>query len=183
MKINSLQLILELTEKVNSHLAYANFLKDKPHHELNRKSDVDAWSVLECLEHLNLYGHFYIPEIQQRVTTSRLPNSAEFKSGYLGNKFALSMLPKVGMKTMKTFKSKNPIHSKLTKEKVLDTFIDQQKEFLTLLKNSKEKNLTKTKTSTTIPFLKFRLGDTLRFVIYHNERHVVQAKKMLADQK
>ena len=26
--------------------------------------------------------------------------------------------------------------------------------------------------------LKFRLGDALRFVIYHNERHIHQAKHM-----
>ena len=84
------------------------------------------------------------------------------------------------MKTMNTFQSKNPIHSKLDKNKVIDTFIQQQKEFLILLKIAEKKNLTKIKTSLTVPILKFRLGDTFRFVIYHAERHVVQAKKAMS---
>ena len=80
---------------------------------------------------------------------------------------------------MNTFKSKNPIYSQLDKNQVIETFLQQQKQFLELLTIAKEKNLTKIKTSITLPILKFRLGDTFRFVIYHNERHVVQAKKTL----
>jgi hypothetical protein len=118
--------------------------------------------------------------MKKRMNSSSLPKTNVFKSGYLGNKFALDMLPKDGMKTMNTFKSKNPIHSQLDKDKVLDTFIQQQKEFLELLEIAENKNLTKIKTSITLPLLKFRLGDTFRFVIYHNERHVVQAKKAIS---
>jgi hypothetical protein len=80
---------------------------------------------------------------------------------------------------MNTFKSKNPIQSNLDKEKVILDFINQQKKFLDLLSIASEKNLTKIKTSLTLPLLKFRLGDTFRFVIYHNERHIVQAKNVL----
>jgi hypothetical protein len=50
---------------------------------------------------------------------------------------------------------------------------------LKLLETASTKNLTKIKTAITLPLLKFRLGDTFRFVIYHNERHIVQAQKVL----
>jgi hypothetical protein len=89
------------------------------------------------------------------------------------------MLPKSNMKTMNTFTSKNPINSKLEKETVLLGFINQQEEMLALLDTAKNKDLTKIKTSITLPLLKFRLGDTFRFVIYHNQRHIVQAQKVL----
>ena len=29
------------------------------------------------------------------------------------------------------------------------------------------------------PFVKIKLGDTLRFIVYHNERHIVQAQNIL----
>lgn len=89
------------------------------------------------------------------------------------------MLPKEDMKTMKTFKSKNPNASKLNKKNVLLTFIQLQKELLGYLELSKTKNLDKIRTKITLPLLTFKLGDTFRFVIYHNERHIVQAKKVL----
>jgi hypothetical protein len=178
MKFNTEQLLTELTEIVNTHLNYATVLEEQPEEILNWRAHEKSWSILECLEHLNLYGAFYIPEISQRMERATSVKTQVFKSGYLGNKFAMDMLPKEGMKTMKTFKSKNPIHSKLDKGVVLKTFIQQQQSFLTLLKTASEKNLTTIKVATTIPFLKLRLGDTLRFVIHHNERHITQAKNI-----
>lgn len=179
MKINTIDLLGELFDYVQSHLDFTEYLKTIPDNVLQRKPSLDSWSTLECLEHLNLYGAFYIPEISKRIAVSKTTADPIFRSGYLGNKFALDMLPREGIRTMKTFKSKNPIHSKLIKEKVINTFTEQQKQLLVLLKQAKEKNLTKIKTATTLPFLKLRLGDTLRVVIYHNERHIAQAKKVL----
>lgn len=183
MKFNKSKLLIELKAMVNSHLDYIRSIEKIPDAALNWRASFDSWSVLECLQHLNLYGAFYIPEISKRLSRSKNSDSIEFKSGYWGNKFATDMLPKEDMKTMKTFKSKNPIHSQLDKEIVIDTFMQQQHEFLKLLDFAEHKDLTKTKTALTIPLLKFRLGDTFRFVIYHNERHIVQAKSVLANRK
>jgi hypothetical protein len=179
MEFNTATLLQELTTRVQSHLEFGNSLLQESEVPLNWKKDLQSWSALECLEHLNLYGKFYIPEINKKMRASTAPASKVFKSGRLGNKFAQDMLPKEGMKKMNTFKSKNPIHSNLNSQTVIQTFIDQQKEFLTLLEMAKTKNLTKIKTSITLPLLKLRLGDTFRFVIYHNERHVAQAKRAL----
>ncbi|WP_370408300.1 hypothetical protein [Tenacibaculum dicentrarchi] len=121
---------------------------------------------------------FYNNEIRKRIEKSKYQKSTVFKSGYLGNKFALDMLPKEGMKTMNTFKSKNPIYSKLDKKVVLVRFITLQKELLNLLELANNIDLTKTKTAITLPILKFRLGDTFRFVINHNQRHIIQAKNI-----
>lgn len=177
MIIKSKELLSQLNKLVTSHIEYAKYLKTITKEELQRKSSSKSWSVTECIEHLNLYAAFYNLEIARRMEKSSLKNSENFKSGYLGNKFANDMLPKDTMKTMQTFKSKNPIYSKLGKDLVLTNFITLQEELLDLLNIAQNKNLTRIKTSITLPLLKFRLGDTFRFVIYHNERHIVQAKK------
>ncbi len=53
---------------------------------------------------------------------------------------------------------------------------------LDVLDMSKKVNLTKTKTGISISkWLKLRLGDTFRVVIYHNQRHILQAKKVLKE--
>ena len=59
---------------------------------------------------------------------------------------------------------------------IINDFIDQQKEFLDLLKKSENINLNKPKIRISISkFVKLKLGDALRVNIYHNERHVIQA--------
>lgn len=179
MVFKSDELLIELTKLVQNHISFSKQLINRSEKELQFKLNKDSWSILECLEHLNLYSDFYVPEIKKRIESSKLKKGKHFKSGYLGNKFALDMLPKENMKTMNTFKSKNPINSKLDSEKIILKFINQQEEMLSLLEIAKGKNLSKIKTSITLPFLKFRLGDTFRFVIYHNERHIVQAQKVL----
>ena len=74
-------------------------------------------------------------------------------------------------------KSANFNGSSLSKRTV-DKFIEQQKKMLKLLDAARKVSLNKTKTSISIiPVVKLKLGDTLRVVIYHNDRHLAQAQR------
>jgi hypothetical protein len=179
MIYNSKDIISGLITMTTSHVNYAKELLEVSEDKLQFKKTSKSWSVLECLEHLNMYAVFYNTEISKKMNASSLPFSETFKSTYLGNKFANDMLPKEDMKTMNTFKSKNPNQSTLDKETVILTFIELQETLLQLLEVSKSKNLDRVKTRTTLPIIKFKLGDTFRFVIHHNQRHIVQAQKVL----
>lgn len=174
MKTQSETLTLDLIETTRQNLNFAELLKKKTDTELNWKQNSESWSILECLEHLNLYGHFYIPEIEKTILNSKHKSEKEFKSGILGNYFAESMLPKQKLNKMKTFKDKNPINSKLDR-KVIDEFINQQIKTIDLLNKSKSVNLNKNKVKITLTkWIKLKLGDTFRFVINHNIRHIKQ---------
>lgn len=179
MKISTIQLLNDLKNRTGNHLQYAGTLLLKPENELNFRLSADSWSVLECLEHLNRYGDFYIPEITQRISSSKTSFKSDFKPGILGNYFAKSMLPKEKLNKMKTLKAMNPIHSQLNKE-IVKKFIQQQNQWLELLNKAEQIDLEKTKTSISISkLITLKLGDTFRFVIYHNERHIVQADQVL----
>lgn len=175
------KLIDDLVQRTHQHLNKAEELKDLEEKVLQWRSADEKWSVLECFEHLNRYGQFYIPEITNRLKDAKgkSPNQI-FKSGLLGNYFAKSMLPKKKLNTMKTFTVMNPLHSSL-KKGTIDEFIQQQKQILDILSQSRNVDLNKTKTAISISkFIKLKLGDTLRVVIHHNERHLVQIKNTLA---
>jgi hypothetical protein len=190
MKVQTEVLITDLMNRTKQLVREAEALKEKSEEQLNYKQHPESWSVLECLEHLNLYGRFYLPEIEQRMTEQLslsspsvpLPRGRDadpvFKSGWLGNYFANSMLPKQKLNKMKTFKNMNPLNSKLDK-KVIDEFISQQEQMLHLLEESRKISLNKTRTAISISkLIKLKLGDTFRFVIYHNQRHMVQAYRI-----
>ncbi len=178
--MNTTILLSALKEMVEKHIAFAEQLRNTKTEVLNKKQSAESWSALECLQHLNLYGNFYIPEISKSIQYSDHLPKAEFKPGFLGNYFANAMLPKEKLNKMKTFKNMNPINSILDKN-VIDVFIAQQKEMLQLLESAMNVDLNKTKTHITLTkFIKLKLGDTFRFVIYHNERHIQQALRAIA---
>ncbi len=84
---------------------------------------------------------------------------------------------------MKTAKSKNPSFSQLP-DNVIERFLEQQDIILKLLEKSENMNLTQLKVSTDIAkWIKMRLGDILLFIVYHNERHILQAEKVLGEMK
>ena len=112
--------------------------------QLNWKSDAKSWSILECIEHLNRYSDFYIPEITQKIKTAKHKASPEFKSNWLGKYFSKSVAYSEDLNKMKTFKSMNPLNSELSIS-TLDKFINQQLEVMELLNQSKAINLDKTK--------------------------------------
>ncbi len=182
MKCKTIDLIDDLKKRTKQIIIDVEKFQQLSNSQLNWKSNPDSWSILECLEHLNLYSDFYLPEIQERIKNSKSKPVQNFKSGLLGNYFANSLLPKEQLNKMKTFKDKNPLGSNLDKS-VIDKFLEYQKLTLELLDQSNLVNLNKTKTSITISkWIKLKLGDTFRVVIYHNQRHIVQAQKVLVKQ-
>lgn len=177
--MSSADLIADLTNRTKQILRGAQELKTKSLKELNAKDSPDSWSALECIEHLNLYGDFYLPEIEMRIRESGYAPQKIFTSRLLGDYFAESMLPKKKMRKMKTFRDKDPAGSRLDKE-VLTKFIEDQHTLLDLLKEAEKVSLNKTRTSISISkWLKLKLGDTLRILVYHNQRHLKQAKRAL----
>ena len=175
MKIPSAELIDDLIERTRLVINEAEQLNQLSFDQLNAKPQPEKWSILECIEHLNYYGIFYLPEIKNRIEKSNSKTETNFKSGLLGNYFAAGMLPKEKLNKMSTFKSMNPANSKLTKE-VISVFLNQQQAMLKLLNQARNISLNKTNTIISISkLIKLKLGDTLRVVIYHNQRHLVQA--------
>ncbi len=174
-------LIGELTEITNQNIKNAIQLKEHGDEKLNFKQNPEKWSALECIEHLNRYGDFYIPEIKRRLSHATPAITQNFKPGLIGNYFAKIMRP--GQKAMKTLKVMDPSKSANSGLRTdgLEEFIEQQKQMLVLLNDAKQYNLTKIKTSISISkLLKLRLGDTFRVVIYHNQRHMEQANRAVS---
>ena len=170
-------LIDELLHIVESTTVSAKKFKQLSDAQLKFKKSPESWSVLECIEHLNLYGDFYLPEIQKEILNAeKVPSASIVKSGAIGNYFANLMKVKDGkLKKMKSPADKNPATSELSFT-TIDRFLKQQELLKQLLLQSRTVNLTKTKTSISLTrLIRLRLGDTLRFLVYHMERHIQQA--------
>lgn len=145
--------------------------------ELNKKPSAESWSALDCIEHLCRYGDFYLPECNAVLLSAKAKKAQYFKSSLLGEYFAKSMWPQQSTKTMNTFKNMNPSFSE-TRAEVLEEFSQQLKQWEDFIAKAEAYSWSKIKTSISISkLIKLRLGDTLRVVIYHQERHLKQAFK------
>jgi len=183
MQIENNQLIDELLQRMEKCTRIVKGFQALSVGQLQFKNG-DRWSILECLEHLNLYGDFYLVEIEKQILTNRQKNtSTKFKSGILGNYFANLMEVKEGKITkMKSPKDKNPSNKDLSIT-TINRFLKQQEQLVNLLNQCRSIDLTRTKVAISLTNLvKLRLGDTLRFFCYHIERHVLQAERALAEQ-
>jgi hypothetical protein len=171
-------LIQSLIEQTRQIINQGEKLKTCDSYSLTWKENETSWSILECLEHLNLYGDFYLPQMEEEITHSTTKAETIFKSGPVGNYFAKSMLPKEKLNKMKTFKDKNPINAQLDKT-VIDKFINQQIKLLNLLDLSRSVSLNKVKIKTSISgLIKLKLGDTFQFFINHIIRHLSQIERI-----
>jgi len=95
MKIKATQLITDLSQMVHEDIAQIKKLESLPLSILNLKQNAETWSILENLEHLNLYGDFYIPAIEAGMAKGAMHSPSEqFQSNWLGEYFAKAMLPK-----------------------------------------------------------------------------------------
>lgn len=150
---------------------------------LLRQPAPEKWSAAQCLDHLNGYARFYIPAIEKaiagKLSGSLLPApSPVFKSGWLGDYFTKMMLPKAdghpGMK-MQAPKGYRPL-ANLDAKAVVNEFIGWQESMQKVLEQAKMVKLESIRIPTTLgSWLKFSLGDTFRFVIAHEQRHMAQA--------
>lgn len=176
--MQSEKLTQSLIEQTRQIINQVEKLKNNDLQTLTWKENPTSWSILECLEHLNLYGDFYLPQIETKIRNSKTKSETEFKSGILGSYFSKSMLPKEKLNRMKTFKDKNPLNSSLDKS-TIDKFINQQTELLDLLNKSRNVSLNKVKIETSISsLLKLKLGDTFQFFVNHIIRHLSQIERV-----
>ncbi len=181
--MQSEKLIQSLIEQSRQTINRAEKLKALDITSLTWRETTESWNILECLEHLNRYGDFYLPQMEQKIKQSPRQTESEWQSSWLGSYFASSMLPKEKLNKMKTFSDKNPLHTPLDKT-VIDRFINQQIKLLELLNQAENVSLNRVKISTSISrLLKLKLGDTLLFYTNHILRHLQQIERIQGRQQ
>jgi hypothetical protein len=155
-----------------------------PHKQFAYKQSPEKWSANQCLQHLNSYGHYYLPAIAKAIMHGKDKQaSSTFKPGWLGNYFTNLMQPKQDgslNKKMKSPKNHEPTNNADSYLEIAE-FIEQQEKILLLLEQARGIDMNKIKVPISIsPFIKLKLGDVFMFLIAHNQRHVLQAEKALS---
>lgn len=183
-KYKSEDLLNELITDVRRIKESAEYFQNCDQTKLAYSPDKEKWSVVQVLEHLNAYNRHYLPVIEKELSVVTHANNSLFTSGYWGEKFTKMMKPsnvyqiKNKMKAMKAYSFSNNLNI----ETVLKEFVGHQDKLVQLLELAKSRDLNTIRIPTTITnLLKLKLGDMLRFLIAHEQRHMIQARNTLKE--
>jgi hypothetical protein len=181
-KFKSEDLINQLQADVKHIIAAAEHLQTADPVKLNYCPAEGSWSVAQVLEHLNAYNRYYLPAIEKSMIHISKDTSAWFVPGFWGNYFTKMMMPKNVYEVknkMKAMKSYSPTKG-LNVEAVFKEFFQHQNKLLQLLDVAKRRNMNSIKIPITISkLIRFKLGDTFRFIIAHEQRHMIQARNAI----
>ncbi|HEY6955274.1 MAG TPA: DinB family protein [Flavisolibacter sp.] len=181
-KFKSEDLISQLQADVRHIIAAAEHLETADPVKLNYSAAEGSWSVAQVLEHLNAYNRYYLPAIEKAMIHISKDTSAWFIPGFWGNYFTKMMMPKNVYEIknkMKAMKSYTP-SSGLNVDAVFKEFLQHQHKLLQLLDVAKRRNLNSIRIPITITkLIRFKLGDTFRFLIAHEQRHMIQARNAI----
>lgn len=157
------------------------FLRLPDEHLLTRPAP-GKWSVAEIFEHLNLMHGVLLQSVGKAMHKAPINARESFNSGWIGGQIYRWTMPRPDG-TVFPLKSPRRFHAgagPLQPKKVLNRFMDQLDEYDHVLELCHYVDLQKIKLSFVFPRgLKLRLGDGLRFIVAHCERHLLQARHVL----
>lgn len=181
-KIKSHVLLKQLTSDVEQVLLQAEKLRNLDDEMLHAVPMPGKWNIAQVVEHLNFYSRFYLVAIQKKISTPGSAPQEYFTPGWFGNYFTKMMQPKdesTVSNKMKTMKNAIPPPD-IDADRALTQFISDQQTLLRLLKESESVNIGKIRIPTSLTkLITLSLGDTFRFFIAHEQRHMVQINNIL----
>lgn len=188
--VNSQDLIRQL-KKLNKRLSeiVARDLPILNNEQLNWKETEDKWSIAECLLHLNYVADYYFPttlkSIQAAQNRASKPSST-FTRGWLGHyyvskvRLGIDNQIKNKLETAAKYKPSAAALSELDGNQIIKDFLLRQEKMDLMLVDASAINLQKVRVYAFFWGLaSIRLGDMLKFLIYHTERHIVQIQRIL----
>jgi hypothetical protein len=139
-----------------------------------------GWSIAQCLEHLNSYGRYYLPAIENGLRQQHANDiETKIKSSWLGRYFTKLMNPKTSTRKFKAFKAHVPSEN-LNAHEVVAEFIQQQELFFKYIQDARKKNLNTVHIPISIlKIIRLNINEVFHFLIAHNERHIRQAERNL----
>ncbi|MBS1665105.1 MAG: DinB family protein [Bacteroidetes bacterium] len=169
--------LLDRTELIKTSSQLFLRLSDE---QLQYKPAPEQWSIAEIYGHLNIAHDWYIRCILSRVTLAPDWNSDEYISSWLGEWMYDKIMPRPDGSVFKIKALKAHYAGAVDGREELESFLRKCDAMDDILRHASGKNLRRIKIPVHfLGVLKVRLGDTLRILVAHGERHLLQAQRVL----
>src|SRR5258708_13051469 len=175
-------LITELLDRIELTKASTQPFLRLTDDQLNFRPDPAKWSITQIFGHLNITHDIYIRRILTRITLAPDVKEDQFNSGWLGDWIYDKIMPRPdgSVFKLKALKSHCLGDDEQDGKEVLQRFLQQCDAFDDIFRHVATKDLQHIK----IPFSftrlsHLRLDNNLRYLVAHNERHLLQAHRVM----
>ncbi len=185
------QALLQDLERLNKRLSEIALRDFTPlsMEQLNWHETPYRWSILENIAHLNYVANFYFPPTLKALEHAKKKGARPqktFTRGWLGHRYVSKMRLKVNNQIKKTIEApkkyvpKLDPHEELDRKNTFDRFVENQQTLARIIAEAKTINIEKTRVYAAVfNLVSIRFGDMLKILVYHDERHIVQAQRVL----
>jgi len=153
--------------------------------QLRWKPAPDRWSIIECLQHLNLAERYYIRNLQHKADLPRpagLPADQALQSDWVGRLMRYIVDPQTRMRFPAPGLIRPRRAADLDVVSVMASFLGLQRLLQGLLERLVWLDWNREKVMSLFGnWLTIRLGDTLLMLVAHTERHLAQAMRVKAE--
>jgi len=148
--------------------------------ELNRKPNPDSWSAAECFQHLIFTNGLYLTRFNDilKAESGNGMDLINYKHSFWGKLILYFVNPKTKMKS-KTTSSFNPSQGKGDPD-VVKKYLEQHDQLTKAISGMKNLDLKRLRMASPINSkIKYNLGDAIRILSLHDQRHIQQAERAL----
>jgi len=142
----------------------------------------NKWCIAEVFGHLNIAHDGYIRGMLSRVTLAPDVKMESYRSGWLGDWLYNRIMPRSDGSVFK-IPSPRRLHARkegLDGHDELQRFLQQCDALDDILHHVSTKDLQRIRIPFTVSrFVQLQLGDMLRYLVAHNERHLLQAHRVM----
>jgi len=144
----------------------------------------DAWSAADCVEHLNLTSHAYVPLLRDAIARARLiraPAPRHYRQDLPGRLMGFMMGPMkhIGKFKIGRVKTTGPFTPRggKTREQLLSEFVRLQSDLITLVRSADALPIDRVKIQSPFGRMKYNAYSALIIVSQHEHRHLQQAEE------
>jgi len=175
-------LITELLDRTELVKASSQSFLRLTEQQLHFRPAANKWSIAEIFGHLNLVHDIYIRHILSRIARAPDVKGEHYRSGWLGDWLYGKVMPRPDGTVFK-LPSPRSLHASregLDGQAELQRFLQQCDSLDDILRHVSTKDIQRIRIPLSFTkLLRLRLGDNLRYIVAHNERHLLQAHRVL----
>ena len=179
MKANFLQLLHE-SHAIDEYLEKE--VQSSPEEALRAKPAPRSWSAIEVIDHLNRTFELYMPRLEEAFSESGKRTDVREEAHIRASRALMvkSIAPKGSKRPfkMKTFSFFEPKEGQSV-EQILQRYLDYRQQFNGYLKDARVRDIDLVVIPSAIKQLSFRIPEALKFLLCHEQRHIVQLSEAL----
>lgn len=168
----------------NSRDAVHRFRTGESAERLLARPAPDAWSAAECIDHLNVTNRHYVDALEATLadTAPSASPPRTYRPGWiLGDRMVQGVDPDALDQKRSAPSFMQPTDpADLDVDAVCATYLDHADRLLDVLDTARNHDLGGVRVPSSIAFwIRLKLGDVLRLLVLHDQRHLIQARRAL----